>query len=97
MAINLGLYDRPFGFLLIRISEKHNFFVIREYQAERSLDATQAIVLVNIPVAPSGSPRGRSENVRLVVFNGYGFFESDRGSGLLRDVIESDKIRTNYS
>ena len=97
MAINLGLYDRPFGFLLIRISEKHNFFVIREYQAERSLDATQAIVLVNIAVAPSGNARGRTENVQLIIFDGYGLFESNRGSGLLRDVVESDKIRTNYS
>jgi hypothetical protein len=78
-------YDRPFSFLLVGISEEHDFFIIWEYQTERSLDATQAIIVVCISTASR-----RTEWVRLIIFDRYGLFEPDRGGGFLRDIIESN-------
>jgi hypothetical protein len=54
------------------ISKEHDFFVIWKYQKERSLDATQAVILVAIPVTPGSSSRYGGKYVRasfLVVFD----------------------------
>lgn len=75
---------KPLVLLFVSVSEEHDLFATWEDQPERPLNAIHGGFVVVTAVAS-------------IVFQSDGFLQIDCGGGFLGDVVESNKIASNYA